>query len=201
LDGVVLFDHSDGPPSDLLLNELHFVNHLLDLDHLNHLLLLSLGPIHVLLHGALLLDDAHSWAILLLLAHNDPNLRLLLLTHDSLELFHSLQLILDLLLRLGLLLKHESLSSGLKRTEHLLLPPHRLHLPLGSLPGLVLVLCMNVTVPVPVHRVRKILNRAALRTGPTGAAGSSLSLAPEGAVLVVAAAAASSRLATPFALA
>lgn len=201
MDRVELFDHSHGPPSDLLVNELHLVNHLLDLHHLNHLLLLSLGPIHVLLHRALLFDDAHSRAILLLLAHNDLNLRLLLLPHDSLDLFHRLQLILDLLLWLGLLLKHESLNSGLKWTEHLLLPPHGLHLPLGSLPGFVLVLCVNVTVPVPMHRVRKILNSAALCAGPTGAAGSSLGLAPEGAVLVVAAASTARRLATPFALA
>ena len=200
LDRVVLFDHSHGPPPDLLVNELHLVNHLLNLHHLNHLLLLSHRIIHVLLHRARLPNHAHSWSVLHLLAHDDLDLRLLLFPHDSLYRFHRLKLILDLLLVLELLLERESLNCGLKGAEHLLLPTHCFHLPLGSLPGSVLVLCVNVTVPMTMHGVGKILNSAALGAGPTGAAGSSLGLAPEGTILMVAAASTPRRLATPSAL-
>ena len=79
--------------------------------------------------------------------------------------------------------------------------PYGLHLPFGSLPGSVLILRMNVTVPMAMHGIGNVLDGATRVALSSRAASSSLGLAPEGAFLVVAAAATPRRLATPLALA
>ena len=201
LDGVVLLDHPHCPPLNLPLNELDFVNHLLNLNHLDHLFLLSLRPVHVFLNRARLLNDGHSRSALLLLPHDNLGLHSFLFPHDRFRLFHRLQLIFDLLFTLGLLLEHESLNSRLKWAEDLLLAPHSFHLPLGPLPGSVLILCMDVAVPVAMHGIGETFDGAALVALAGGAASSCLGFGPEGAYLVVAAAATAGRLARASALA
>ena len=81
------------------------------------------------------------------------------------------------------------------------MPLDHLHFPLGLLSEAVLVLRMHMAVPMAMHGVGEAFHLAALLAGTGGAASACLGLAPEGAFLVVAAAATPRRLATPLALA